>query len=283
MSDLHHNDDEISLQAYALEFCSDAVVCLDSRGRITRWNPAAERLFGFQSAEVLGRSDDPLGIAPAVGSRSKSRAPLQIEQHRIVLKHRDGYPLDLQMTSLSIPAVPHAGACCVFRPLTPAEREAERHAVERETTLTSGPVGSKSVSQQDTKLDNFRPITVLVIDDNAHIQTLVRSILERNNIAVLTASDPPSALSLLQSTPKIVEIALVDFSLLEKHDPQLIHKLRGLNPLLKVILTSGYDLEDLRDDIDSLQVDAFLQKPFLPLTLLQSVLQSAQADIGDSC
>src|SRR5207249_6794330 len=39
------------LVAHAL----DAVITIDIEGRITSWNPQAERLFGWAQAEVLGR------------------------------------------------------------------------------------------------------------------------------------------------------------------------------------------------------------------------------------
>jgi len=36
----------------------DAIVVADPEGRITFWNPAAERIFGFPAADVLGESLD---------------------------------------------------------------------------------------------------------------------------------------------------------------------------------------------------------------------------------
>ena len=36
----------------------DAIVVTDAGGAITLWNPAAERMFGFPQAEVLGKSLD---------------------------------------------------------------------------------------------------------------------------------------------------------------------------------------------------------------------------------
>ena len=37
---------------------SDAIIASDSDGRITFWNPGAERIFGFSAAEALGQSLD---------------------------------------------------------------------------------------------------------------------------------------------------------------------------------------------------------------------------------
>jgi len=37
---------------------SDAIVASDRDGKITFWNPGAERIFGFSAAEALGQSLD---------------------------------------------------------------------------------------------------------------------------------------------------------------------------------------------------------------------------------
>jgi PAS domain S-box-containing protein len=41
-----------------LHSMSDAIIASDSDGRITFWNPGAERIFGFSRAEAMGRSLD---------------------------------------------------------------------------------------------------------------------------------------------------------------------------------------------------------------------------------
>lgn len=52
--------EQIAEQLQLLNQVSDAVSVLDSKGRITFWNRAAERLFGWPAAEVLGRNADEL-------------------------------------------------------------------------------------------------------------------------------------------------------------------------------------------------------------------------------
>jgi len=42
----------------------DAIICIDSAGRVTLFNPAAEEVFGYQAAEVLGRNVNVLMPAP---------------------------------------------------------------------------------------------------------------------------------------------------------------------------------------------------------------------------
>ena len=41
-----------------LHSASDAIIATDREGRITFWNPGAERIFGFTAGEALGQSLD---------------------------------------------------------------------------------------------------------------------------------------------------------------------------------------------------------------------------------
>ena len=41
-----------------LQTMSDAIIASDRDGRITFWNPGAERIFGFSPAEAMGQSLD---------------------------------------------------------------------------------------------------------------------------------------------------------------------------------------------------------------------------------
>ncbi|MEK6975746.1 MAG: PAS domain-containing protein [Candidatus Thermoplasmatota archaeon] len=45
----------VSFQAHLLESVSQAVASTDLEGRVTYWNPAAEKLFGWSNAEAVGR------------------------------------------------------------------------------------------------------------------------------------------------------------------------------------------------------------------------------------
>lgn len=47
-----------SLGEALLNSASDAIVATDREGRVTFWNPGAERIFGFTAAEAAGQSLD---------------------------------------------------------------------------------------------------------------------------------------------------------------------------------------------------------------------------------
>jgi PAS domain S-box-containing protein len=49
---------EHELAEALLHSMSDAIIASDSDGRISFWNPGAERIFGFSRAEAIGQSLD---------------------------------------------------------------------------------------------------------------------------------------------------------------------------------------------------------------------------------
>jgi len=57
-----------------LEFALDAIVTIDHEGKIFEWNPAAEKMFGYRRAAVLGKELAQLIIPPA--SRDRHRPGL---------------------------------------------------------------------------------------------------------------------------------------------------------------------------------------------------------------
>ena len=54
ITDRKKNEERISYQAMLLREVNDAIIAADRTGRITSWNPAAERLYGWKSEEVVG-------------------------------------------------------------------------------------------------------------------------------------------------------------------------------------------------------------------------------------
>jgi PAS domain S-box-containing protein len=57
-----------------IECAADAIVAVDQRFRVTVWNPAAEQMFGWRAAQVLGR------IAPIVPDELKAEQSAVLER-----------------------------------------------------------------------------------------------------------------------------------------------------------------------------------------------------------
>ncbi|HVM08043.1 MAG TPA: ATP-binding protein [Acidimicrobiales bacterium] len=80
----------------------DAIIGKTLDGTIVSWNPAAERLYGYRSEEIVGRSirtivpaDRPDEVAQLLASVSRGE---RVESHETVRVHKDGSRIDVQLT-----------------------------------------------------------------------------------------------------------------------------------------------------------------------------------------
>ena len=89
-------------KAAIVESSDDAIIGRDLAGIITSWNPAAARMFGYSSAEIIGKPidlltpDDRAREAKAVLARVKAGQPVEhLETLRI---RKDGTPVPVSLT-----------------------------------------------------------------------------------------------------------------------------------------------------------------------------------------
>jgi PAS domain S-box-containing protein len=80
----------------------DAIVGKDLNGRITSWNAAAERMFGYTAAEAIGQ---PITIVipkdrlnEEVEVLSRIRQGLSVDHFETVRQHKDGHQIDISLT-----------------------------------------------------------------------------------------------------------------------------------------------------------------------------------------
>lgn len=92
---------EMAWAAMVLEHSADAIISLDADLVVRRWNPAAERLFGYSAAEIIGRSASVLAPAAerAGQQQARNRAVAgQAHTYDAVRLHKDGSELPVSIT-----------------------------------------------------------------------------------------------------------------------------------------------------------------------------------------
>jgi two-component system, cell cycle sensor histidine kinase and response regulator CckA len=108
--------------------------------------------------------------------------------------------------------------------------------------------------------------TVLVVDDEPMVCTMLAHFLENEGFTVFTAECGPQAISLSRSNPGKIDLLISDIVMPGMDGPSLATELKSVNPRLAVLLMSG--------NCDSKQIDnafAFLPKPFSMLDLLARI------------
>jgi DNA-binding NtrC family response regulator len=109
--------------------------------------------------------------------------------------------------------------------------------------------------------------TVLVVDDEAGIRKLVRTLLERDGFTVLSAPEADSALEVLRDRSGI-DLVMIDVVIPGRMDGLgLLDQLRSTWPGMAVLVMSGLVSEpySLSDSVP------FLKKPFSATELLLGV------------
>jgi CheY-like chemotaxis protein len=102
--------------------------------------------------------------------------------------------------------------------------------------------------------------TILVVDDEPSVRTLIERILTMRGYTVLAASGPEEALALNREHD--VDAAITDVMLPSMKGPELVEQLRRHRPHLRALFISGFTSDALRDGgINPAEV-AFVQKPF---------------------
>ena len=148
--------------------------------------------------------------------------------------------------------------------------------VEVGTTLriylprADGAAGQAGTAEQRAKMaDGWE--TVLIVEDDATLRRLAREILQTFGYHVLTAASGEEARRCLEDYEGEVHLLLTDVVMPGMSGRELDEAVRGMRPMMKTLLMSGYtdDSEVLRGVLE--EGLAFLQKPFTPDALSKKV------------
>jgi two-component system, cell cycle sensor histidine kinase and response regulator CckA len=121
------------------------------------------------------------------------------------------------------------------------------------------------------------PGTILVVENGDILRPLICEILRREGYNVLEAQDGEEALQVWQQYQGSIDLVLTDVVMPNLSGKELAERLRLLQPEIKVIFMSGYASSILSYD-DKFGADAiFLQKPFRPAELSQTVRELLQS------
>lgn len=109
--------------------------------------------------------------------------------------------------------------------------------------------------------------TILLVDDSLDYVEATRLLLEREGHAVLSAINGPEALSQLRHNQ--VDLLLLDFYMPGMTGEEVVKELRQFNPLVQVILQTGYASEQPpRDMLRRLDIQGYYDKSEGPQKLL---------------
>jgi len=148
-------------KAAFFESALDAVITMDSQGRVIEFNPAAERIFGYREAEAVGREMAEMIIPPALRERHRAglarylatgEGPILDARIEVPGLRSDGAEIPVELTVTRIPAPGPPVFTAHLRDIT----ERTRRDRERSARL--------AVTQLLTRVDTLEEAAPTVLD-----------------------------------------------------------------------------------------------------------------------
>ncbi len=126
-------------------------------------------------------------------------------------------------------------------------------------------------------VDHSGTETVLIVEDDANLRELVKTILVPHGYNVLSAADGSEALEICKTFPGQVHLLLTDVVMPQMSGITVRDRVVELLPDIKVLFMSGY-IEESSSDKDLLETDdALIKKPFDPDSLSTRVREILDA------
>lgn len=109
--------------------------------------------------------------------------------------------------------------------------------------------------------------TVLLVEDEAEVLTMVKTMIERFGNSVIPVQSGYEAISILKQRVEEVDCVVTDLSMPDMDGWETITAIRDLSETMPVIVASGYDKASLAERIRQHGPDGFIQKPYQMMEL----------------
>ena len=135
------------------------------------------------------------------------------------------------------------------------------------------PVSTKKIADEETA--NQAVVhsheTILLIDDEETILKVGKEMMEALGYRVYTALGGEEALKIYRDRQEKIDLAILDMVMPSMSGGETFDRLKAINQSLKVILSSGFSMNDQISRIIERGCDSFMQKPFNIKELSQKI------------
>ena len=113
--------------------------------------------------------------------------------------------------------------------------------------------------------------TILIVDDEEIIVNVSREMLSNMGYNVFVARGGKEALEIFEKDKDKITLVVLDMIMPDLSGSHVYNVLKEIKPDIKVLLSSGYSVDDQASKIMSGDCDGFIQKPFNMLQLSKTV------------
>ena len=191
VSDLKKTEQASLHLAALVESSDDAIVAKDLNGIVKSWNPAAERLFGYTAAEIVGKSITT--IMPEDRSDEESRIlerirrGERIEHYDTVRQRKDGSLVEI---SLTISPIKDArgkiiGASKIAREITKRKQAETALREARDQLARANRELEKRVKERTAELERANAVLLRDLEEQKRLEAQLRQAQKMESIGTL--------------------------------------------------------------------------------------------------
>lgn len=115
---------------------------------------------------------------------------------------------------------------------------------------------------------------ILLVDDESLIRDVASAMLRRLGYQVTVVSNGQEALEHYRKNPRDVDLVLLDMTMPEMSGRDCFHRLREMDPSVRVVLSTGFGQAGMAQEIVDEGMMGFVQKPY-DLAVLSRVIRRA--------
>jgi PAS domain S-box-containing protein len=113
--------------------------------------------------------------------------------------------------------------------------------------------------------------TILIVDDEEMVLDVGARVLQKLGYTVLESSNGFNAVELYKKLRDKIKLVVLDIVMPDMSGGEVYDRLKDINPDVKVLLASGYSIDDQAREIMERGCDGFIQKPFSMKTMSDKI------------
>jgi two-component system, cell cycle sensor histidine kinase and response regulator CckA len=133
------------------------------------------------------------------------------------------------------------------------------------------PEGSVVRDAAPAPANNGGPETILVVEDEEMLRSLVSEVLTRSGYTVLFAFDGEQALRVFDANRDQINLVLLDLGLPKLAGDEVLLELRKRDPAVKVVFSTGYVKKERSQELLSLGAQGVVFKPYTVSDMLATI------------
>jgi len=117
-------------------------------------------------------------------------------------------------------------------------------------------------AEEPASIDGTDSGTILVVDDEPSVRNITAAMLRRKGYKVIPASDGREALEIFRERHGEIDCVILDLTMPHVDGEETFREMRRMDGNVKVVMTSGYNKQDVTRKFVGRGLAGFIQKPF---------------------